>query len=313
MCYNTCVNLKDMQNITTRFAPSPTGNLHLGGARTALFNWLAARSTGGRFILRIDDTDKERSKPEYVDDIKRGLEWLGLEWDSEVRQSERTELYNAQLESAIERKFAIRNDDGSVRLDLTGDCRMGGTGKPFPFRVESWFDHVGGRIHISDQDWQYIQTAPLARADGSALYNFASITDDMLLGIQLIIRGVDHITNTSLQTCIAGTVFGPASGPAYAHVGLIHSATGKKMAKRAGDDEFFLSHYMQAGYSPDAMFNCLLRLGWGPKVDDKSTAVLTREDALALFMTGGNLKSSPAKFDLVKLDSWDRKFKARKQ
>lgn len=305
------MNLTDAKNITTRFAPSPTGNLHLGGARTALFNWLAARATGGKFILRIDDTDKERSKPEYVDDIKRGLEWLGLDWDSEVRQSERTEIYNSHLESAIQRGFAVKNDDGSTRLNLIEEPGLVGTGEPLTFRIQSWFDHVGGNIAISDQDWKYIQTAPLARADGSALYNFASITDDMDLAINLIIRGVDHITNTSLQACIASTVFATAIAPAYAHVGLIHSSAGKKMAKRAGDDEFFLSHYIQAGYSPDAMFNCLLRLGWGPKVDDKSTAVLTREDALALFMSGGNLRSAPAKFDIVKLNSWDRKFKAR--
>jgi len=304
------MNLADMQNITTRFAPSPTGNLHLGGARTALFNWLAARSTGGKFILRIDDTDKDRSKTEYVDDIKRGLEWLGLDWDSEVRQSERTELYNYHLESAIQRKLAVRNDDGSVRLNLTGHVEL--ASGEFPFRIDSWFDHISGRVNISDHDWTYIRTAPLARADGSMLYNFASITDDMDLAIRLIIRGVDHITNTSLQACIAATVFGVASGPQYAHVGLIYSASGKKMSKRNGDDEFFLSHYMNAGYSPDAMFNCLLRLGWGPKIDDKSTAVLTRDDALKLFMAAGNLKNSPARFDILKLDAWDRKFKARK-
>lgn len=284
---------------TTRFAPSPTGRLHLGGARTALFNWLAARSTGGEFVLRIDDTDRDRSREEYTDDIKRGLEWLGLDWDREVRQSTRGDLYSSCLQRMLAAGSAMK-DGGAVRLHLDHT----------PY-ISSWTDRVVGEVKVSERDWENIRTAVIARSDGTPLYNFTSACDDLQEAVKLVIRGTDHISNTALQLVLMFMLGAAASRPAFAHVGLIHGADGKKMAKRAGDETFFLSHYIAAGYSPAAMFNCLLRLGWGPKVDDKSTAVMTRADALSLFMDGGNLRSSPAKFDLTKLNAWDRKFKSR--
>lgn len=285
---------------TTRFAPSPTGRLHLGGARTALFNWLAARATGGEFILRIDDTDAERSKEEFVDEIKYGLEWLGLGWDREIRQSARSVHYASCLERLLEDGAAVRCDDNSIRLNLGDSPSLG-----------SWHDRIAGDIRVSERDWEYVRTAVLARSDGTPLYNFTSACDDLDLGVGLVIRGADHISNTALQMVLMSRVSPDSPRPDFAHVGLIHGADGKKMAKRSGDESFFLGHYVDAGYCADAVVNCLLRLGWGPRVDDKSTAVLTRGDALRLFLDGGNLRSSPSKFDVAKLDAWDRKFKAR--
>lgn len=283
----------------TRFAPSPTGNLHLGGARTAMFNWLPARITGGKFILRIDDTDTVRSKDAYVDDILRGIDFLGLDYDALYRQSDRLDLYRGAIDKLISNGHAVMGDDGSVRLSLSDNIRL--------FK---WFDKVVGEVPIGDDDWNYIKTAVISRTGNMPLYNLASIVDDIDMGVNLIVRGVDHIKNTAIQHVILW-LLAPDHFVSYAHVGLIHGADGKKMSKRDGDDSFLLSHYVDTGYRSDAMFNCLLRLGWAPKVDDKSTAVLTRDDAMRLFLNDGNLRASSAKFDLAKLDAWNRKYTAR--
>ncbi|MBS1722703.1 MAG: hypothetical protein JSS66_06810 [Armatimonadetes bacterium] len=298
---------------TTRFAPSPTGPLHLGGLRTALHNWLMARASDGKFKLRIDDTDKERSRQEYVDDIKRGLEYIGLDWDDEFCQSENEErgVYRNYLFWLKKAGFTSKDEDGCVSLSLPPE-RM----------YSSWVDNIAGTVPITDRDWEHIRKARLTRADGSVLYNLATVADDDWSNVTMIVRGTDHITNTSLQHVLrmlhhaAQKQFDrnyPDAPPSlqYAHVGLIHGMGGGKMSKRASDDTFLVKHYIDAGIHPSALFNCLLRMGWGPKVDDKSTAVLTKEDAVRLFLDGGNLRSAPAKFDPVKLDSFDRKFKAR--
>jgi glutamyl-tRNA synthetase len=280
----------------TRFAPSPTGFLHLGGARTALFNWLAARIDGGTFILRIDDTDTVRSNDIYVDDIKRGMDWLGLDWDAVYRQSDRLDLYRASIDLLIADGHAIMDVDSSVRMNLSDDVRL-----------PSWNDRVLGDVPISDNNWNYLKTMVIARAGYMPLYNLTTIVDDLDLGVNSIIRGVDHTNNTALQHTLK-TLINPSYDLKYAHVGLIHGANGKKMSKRDGDDSFLLKHYIDADYLPAAMFNCLLRLGWGPKIDNKTTSKITRDDAFRLFVDGGNLLASPSKFDLVKLDSWNKKF-----
>lgn len=284
---------------TTRFAPSPTGNLHLGGARTAMFNWLPARITGGKFILRIDDTDTARSQDAYTDDILRGIDFLGLDYDALYRQSDRIDVYRAAIDRLILDGNAVMHDDGSVRLSLP-DWR----------RLHRWFDSVVGEVPIGDDDWDYIKTAVISRTGNMPLYNLASIVDDIDMGVNLVVRGVDHIKNTAIQQVLMW-LLEPDYFIEFAHIGLIHGADGKKMSKRDGDDSFLLSHYVNAGYRSDAMFNCLLRLGWAPKVDDKTTAILTRDDAMRLFLNDGNLRASSAKFDLAKLDAWNRKYTAR--
>jgi len=288
--------------LNTRFAPSPTGKLHLGGARTALFNWLAASASGGSFILRIDDTDAQRSKEEYVDEIKAGLDWLGLTWASEYRQSERVDLYRSKMAELIQMGCAVVETDSSVRLRL-----------PEAQSTEylSWEDSIVGLVKISERDSSYIRQAHIARSGGMPLYNFASSVDDGLLDVNCVIRGTDHISNTAVQNVFMRLLF-PDKEIKYSHVGLIHGADGKKMSKRDGDDSFLLSHYINSGYLPEAMLNCLLRLGWGPRVDDKTTSVLTRDNAIRLFIDGGKMRAAPSKFDIVKLDSWNRKYKTFK-
>jgi glutamyl-tRNA synthetase len=285
----------------TRFAPSPTGPLHLGGARTAIFNWLAARATGGRFYLRVDDTDKERSRSEYTDEIKAGLTFLGLNWDGEYHQSRRQDVHNDYVDALVSAGHAKLGDDGCVSLCLSEE-------RAYDF----WTDRVNGNIPISEENWNHIRTARLTRYDGGALYNVASVADDLDIGVNFIIRGQDHVTNTSLQYVLRQ--LHPANQPLeYAHVGLIHGPDGKKLSKRSPEDRTLLSEFIADGYDPDALFNFLLRLGWGVKHEDRSVAILTREQAIELFLDGGNLKPNPARMDMAKLDNYDRKFKGRKE
>lgn len=222
-------------------------------------------------------------------------DWLGLDWDAVYRQSDRLDIYRAAIDSLILNGHAIMSADSSVRMNLSDDVRL-------PF----WNDRVLGNVPISDNNWNYLKTMVIARSGYMPFYNLTTIVDDMDLGVNSIIRGVDHTNNTALQHTLR-TILNPDYDLKYAHVGLIHGANGKKMSKRDGDDSFLLKHYIDKGYSPAAMFNCLLRLGWGPKIDDKSTSKLTKDDAFRLFV-GGNLLASPSRFDLVKLDSLNRKF-----
>ena len=248
-----------------------------------MFNWLAARSTGGKFILRIDDTDKARCHNDYESDIKRGLEWLGLEWDAEYRQSDRFSIYESyknKLPSPIP-----------------------------PIEFLGWTDNVIGPIAVSDNDRKRIQTARIFREDGTPLYHFASTVDDFDLHVNTVIRGVDHLSNTCLHIAYHQLIAPDAPAPRYFHIGLIAGSNGKKMSKRNGDDAFLLKHYIEAGYCKESVFNCLLRLGWGPKIDDKSTSMISVLDALDMFLPKGKMSASPSRFDKAKLDSWDKRWK----
>lgn len=287
--------------MNTRFAPSPTGYLHLGGLRTALFNWLGAKATGGKFILRIDDTDLERSKTEYEDDIKKGLEWLGLEWDEEYKQSERNSDYLAIAEDLLLNNLAKIRDDHSICLCF---------GPLTHHRPTQWTDSIKGNMKINDDDWEHVRRAIIIRSNSMPLYNFASTCDDLLLNVDWIIRGVDHIPNTPLQETLI-QIINPMKTFKYTHIGLIHGTDNKKMSKRSENDDFLVRKYIEEGYHPDAMFNALLRLGWGPKTSEGDKA-LTRERAIELFLEHGNLRSAPSKFDPDKLNFWNRKFKSQK-
>lgn len=281
----------------TRIAPSPTGDFHLGTARTAYFNWLAARASGGEFILRIDDTDPERSSEEYVKPIFEAMEWLGLDYDNVYRQSESLDYYRDKAEWLIEQGFAHRIDGGAIALNIEDDGCL-------PI---CWHDQIGGCIPISEDDRGIIKRTVIIRSDGVATYNFATVCDDCEMGVNLIIRGVDHISNTCRQVSMCG-LLGCPHLPEYCHVGLIHK-DGKKLSKRDGAASVLW--YRDQGYHPEALLNFLLRMGWGPTVDDKSVAVIPRERALELFLEGGKMRSQSANFDQAKLDSFDRKYKAR--
>lgn len=284
----------------TRIAPSPTGDMHLGTARTAYFNWLAARASGGKFILRIDDTDVARSKDEYIQVILDTMKWLGLDYDSIEYQSKRSERYQEVAEILREKDWARMPDGADKALIL---C---------PKHIPDFFvDELAGRVTISDRDKELMTPSMehdgivLLRSDGLPTYHFACVVDDIDMGINYVIRGVDHLTNTARQVAIYTAL--EAAIPKFAHLGLLHMDK-KKLSKRDGAASML--HYRDAGYDPDALLNFMARLGWGPTVDDKSTTLLPKERMLELFLDGGRMRSSPANIDLVKLDFYNKKYKA---
>lgn len=280
----------------TRIAPSPSGNLHIGNARTAYFNYLAAKSSGGQFILRIDDTDKERSKTEYVQNIIDTLEWLTLTPDEIYFQSQRKPIHLEKIEILLSNGWAKRNEDGSIYLNISQS------------HPTEWYDIVSKKnIKITERDLETSQGSILVRSDGNPTYNFASVVDDGDLDISLIIRGVDHITNTSKQVLLWHAL--GYKCPQFAHISLI-AEKGKPLSK--SDGAASMTFYRDKGYDPDAMLNYLARLGWGPTVDDKTTKMLPKERMIELFLVGGSMKQNNANVDLPKLESFDRKYKAKK-
>jgi glutamyl/glutaminyl-tRNA synthetase len=273
--------------------------MHIGTARTAYFNWLAAKSTGGTFTLRIDDTNKETTNSAYTEVIVKTMDWLGLSYDRWIRQSDRFGTYEREATMLVCHEKAEILDNNAIAL----------TEVNLP---DTWHDEVGGDINISDDDREKAKGMILIRGDGSPTYHFANVVDDMELGINCVIRGVDHISNTPRQIAIYNafkSIYPDATVPMYAHVGLIHQNK-KKLSKRDGSASMLF--YKDKGYDPDAMLNFLLRLGWGPKVDDKTASVIDRDRAIELFLTGGNMQAGQAAMDPAKLESYDRKYKARK-
>ncbi len=283
--------------INTRIAPSPTGDMHMGTARTAYFNWLVARSTGGKFILRIDDTDQARNDDSKAQDIITVMDWLGLDYDEIHYQSKRLDMYRSIAGNLVSAGLA-KVDDGCVRLDNPS----------FDGANKIWNDKISGDIKVVDQDMKYISTMVLIKSDGTPTYNFANVIDDYMIEIDYVIRGVDHQKNTSKQVMLAQLL--AYDIPSYAHLGLLFKDK-KKLSKRDGASS--MMSYMEQGVDPDAMLNFLLRLGWGPTVDDKTTKIIDRDRALELFVDGGKMRGSPANIDLVKLASFDRKYKGRKR
>ncbi len=283
--------------MNTRIAPSPTGSMHMGTARTAYFNWLAAKASGGQFLLRIDDTDLQRNDLSKIDDIFQIMDWLGLDYDLVVKQSDRLERYNQIADQLIQNNFA-QISDGAIRLSINN----------FDDFQKSWVDQIVGSIGIGKEDLDYISNMVLIKSDGSPAYNFASAIDDIDFKIDYVIRGNDHTKNTAKQLFIYYLL--QVDIPKYAHLGLL-TKDKKKLSKRDGASSML--YYRDAGYDADAMLNFLLRLGWGPKIDDKTTALISKEQALKLFLDGGKMKASAAEVDFQKLDSFDRKYKGRKK
>jgi glutamyl-tRNA synthetase len=283
--------------VVTRFAPSPTGLLHIGGVRTALFSWLYARHHGGRFILRVEDTDRERSTEEAVQVILDGMRWLGLDHDAGVYyQTRRYDRYREVLGQMLERGQAYRCYCSKDELEAMraaqlaakqkprydGRCR--GRDHPVPgvdpvirFRnpdageviVE---DQVHGRVAFQNAE---LDDLIIARSDGNPTYNFCVVVDDMDMGVTHVIRGDDHLNNTPRQMNMLAALGAPL--PVYAHVPMILGADGAKLSKRHG--AVSVLQYQEEGYLPDALLNYLVRLGWSHGDQE----LFTREEMIAAF------------------------------
>ncbi len=229
--------------IKTRFAPSPTGYLHIGGARTALFNWLYARSQGGQFILRIEDTDLNRSRPEYIDEILKSMQWLGMSWDECFYQSRRFDLYREQAKKLIDQDKAYSEGE-AVLLKI-------------PQKEIKVYDLIRGEIIF---DTAVLKDEVLIKSDGSPTYSFACVVDDTTMGISHVIRGEDHISNTPKQMMIYEAL--ERKSPKFAHLPLIMGEDGARLSKRTGS--VAVSDYQKTGFLPQGMMNYLLLLGWSP-------------------------------------------------
>ena len=261
-----------------RFAPSPTGYLHVGGARTALFNWLFARHEGGQFLLRIEDTDKARSTDEHTQVILDGLKWLGLDWDGPpVFQGARLTRHQQVADQLLTAGKAYMEED-AIRLRV-------------PPGELSWDDAVHGRISFKGED---IRDFVILRSDRSPLYNFAVVVDDIDMQVTHVLRGDDHISNTPKQLAVYRAL--GAQLPIFGHVPMIHGPDGKKLSKRHGATA--VGDYQHLGILPEAMRNFLALLGWSPGGDRE---IMSMEELRNLFSLGGILKK-PAVFDTTKLE-----------
>jgi glutamyl-tRNA synthetase len=265
-------------SMRVRFAPSPTGALHVGGARAALYNWLLARGKDGTFVLRIEDTDRERSTPENIEQILDALRWLELDWDEgPFFQSERVDRHKAEIARLVEEGHAYF-DEGAVRLRVPDE---GATVVR---------DLIRGDITFQHKD---IADFVIARSDGSPLYNLAVAVDDHDMGITHVIRGEDHISNTPRQLMVLEAL--GAEGPVYAHLPLLHGPDGKKLSKRHGAAS--VQELREIGYLPAAVRNYLALLGWGY---DESTTFFSTEELIELFSLE-RVSRNPAVFDEQKL------------
>ncbi|MEA3305303.1 MAG: glutamate--tRNA ligase family protein, partial [Candidatus Omnitrophota bacterium] len=230
--------------VRVRFAPSPTGFLHIGSARSAFFNWLFARREKGKFLLRIEDTDIARSKKEFLDEILASLKWLGMDWDEElVHQSERIEIYKKAAEKLIKENKAYKDED-AVRFRM-------------PEKKIKIHDITRGDIIF---DSKVLKDEVLIKSDGSPTYNFACVVDDAQMKITHVIRGDDHISNTPKQIAIYESL--GYDIPKFAHIPLIMGADGGRLSKRHGATS--IMEYKKQGYLADALVNFLALMGWSP-------------------------------------------------
>lgn len=281
-----------MANIRTRFAPSPTGYLHVGGARTALFNWLYARHNGGEFVLRVEDTDNARNTEQALQAIYDGLKWLGLDWDGDVvHQSGRKEIYQTYLDKLAATGHTYE-DEGAIRFR-------------FPDEDITLKDVICGEqtvnlAQLGKEGWDEVNKIKLVRnpdlvirrADGDFLFHFVNVVDDIEMGITHVIRGEDHLSNTPKHIALYRALGAPV--PVFAHIPLILNPDGTKMSKR--DVGAALGTYLEEGFLPDAVCNYLALLGWSPKNDAEKFTLAELVDTFT--MEGVN--RSNAKFDMEK-------------
>jgi glutamyl-tRNA synthetase len=298
-----------------RFAPSPTGALHIGGARTALFNWLLAKHSGGKLLLRIEDTDRERSTPENVEQILDALRWLELDWDEgPVFQTERAPRHQEVLQALLTSGHAYRSS--ATAADVAAYKQLHGAERGF--RGEGWVGtqkegavrlHVpaGGATVVHDVirgdttfEHVHLDDPVIARADGSVLYNFAVAIDDLDAAITHVVRGEDHLSNTPKQLLVLEAAKAAGFGadvpvPLYAHLPLLHGPDGKKLSKRHGAAS--VQELRDAGYLPEAVRNYLALLGWGSGEDE---TVMSTEELVRRFELE-RVSRNPARFDETKL------------
>ena len=306
-----------MSEIVTRFAPSPTGFLHIGGARTALFNWLYARGRAGRFLLRIEDTDRARSTTEAIDAILDGMRWLGLDWDGhEYYQSqfwsrhaeiahrllERGAAYRCYMtqEELAEQREKAKAERKPFRISSPWrDVTENQGDKPYVIRIKApqegetvIDDQVQGRVTVQNSE---IDDFILLRSDGTPTYMLAVVVDDHDMGVTHVIRGDDHLNNAFRQLAIIRSMGWPE--PTYAHVPLIHGPDGAKLSKRHG--AMGVDAYRdELGLLPEAVANYLLRLGWGHGDDE----IINPDQAIEWFDLP-HVGKSPSRFDFKKLET----------
>jgi glutamyl-tRNA synthetase len=310
-----------MSEPRVRFAPSPTGYLHVGGARTALFNWLFARKTGGKFILRIEDTDIQRSSEEMVRGILEGLEWLGLDYDEgPFYQSDYAEQHREAAFQLLDGGWAYRDftpkeelDDSIVKQQKAEAARQGKVlnpsrtisseesdrraqaGEPFVIRFKvpeegrtSFEDVVYG---LQERDYKDIEDLVLLRSDGHPLYNLSVVVDDILMGITHVVRGQDHLSNTHKQVLIYQALGKPV--PAFGHLPLILAPNKGKLSKRKHGEIVSVTTYRDRGFIPDAFINFLALLGWSPVSGEHADReIFSREELIDLFSLEGIHKAN---------------------
>lgn len=266
-----------MSDMRVRFAPSPTGFLHIGGARTALFNWMYAKANNGKFILRIEDTDQVRSKQEFVDEIMQSMEWLGLKADEFYKQSDRFHIYREYAEKLLSEGKAFKDGEAVVL-------------KMIPDQKVKIYDLIRDEIQF---DTNELKDQVLMKSDGSPTYSFACVIDDALMEISCVIRGEDHISNTPKQIMIYQALgFKP---PKFAHLPLIMGMDRARLSKRTGATA--VSDYKKEGFLPEAVVNYLMLLGWSP---GNNQEVVTPENAVKVFSIK-KINKAAAIFNMEKL------------
>ncbi len=289
--------------IRVRFAPSPTGYLHVGGARTALFNWLFARHHGGKFILRIEDTDRARHNDAAVQVIYDGLRWLGLDWDEGPEaggphgpyfQSEREAIYQRYADQLIAAGRVYADENGALRFRL-------------PRAPLAFDDMVCGRIEVDrsksqNREGELEADMTIRRADGGWIFHFVNVVDDIAMGITHVIRGEDHLSNTAKHLELYQAL--GVEPPRFGHIPLILNKDGSKMSKR--DTGASIRSYLEGGYVPEAVLNYFCLLGWSPK-DDRE--IMPREEIVARFDLA-NVNRKGAHFDLAKCDWFNAQYLA---
>ncbi len=315
--------------VRVRIAPSPTGNLHIGTARTAVFNWLFARHNQGQFILRIEDTDLERSRPEFTDNILEGLTWLGLTWDEDpFFQSKRMELYRQSIQGLLDKGLAYRSYETPEELDAMRDAQKAKNEAPrydnrhrnltpdqqaafaaegrkpvIRFKIENdqeivWNDLVRGTVSWKGRDLggdMVIARASEGDEIGQPLYNFVVVVDDIDMGITQVIRGEDHIGNTPKQILLYEAL--EATVPEFGHTPLILNSAGAKLSKRDGVTS--IADFKKMGYTPEALVNYMTLLGWSPP--DSTQEIFSLSQAAENF-SFDRVNKAGAKFDWDKLN-----------